>query len=405
MRKLLLALALVLACAPRAAAQITPTYSFVAGTVINPDEVNANFALLGNALNRTGGTMTGTLTTLDLLPDGDGTRDLAATGTRYRDLWLGRNATIGGTLSVTGVTAFGSTLTVTGATSLSSTLGVTGATSLNSTLAVTGAATLSGGLSVTGTATATTFSGSGASLTSIPETAITDGTLLARVAGTETISGGWTFSTTPTVTAALTMSHATAPQIWLLENDQAVGSKVWSIFANGANLSIGINNGDDTLAVSDTEVMFDRFGNAILDGSVYESSRGFAMGATQTRSFSAGNYTGSGGGSWTVASGDMIGESWRVVGDTMFFTVAIATSTISGTVTTLQVAIPGGFTAAETTSVPGQVFDGAGPAVYSTACGVPDSGSLVNITHQNGAAFVTGTDNQQVRCQIAFKVS
>lgn len=66
---------------------------------------------------------------------------------------------------------------------------------------------------VNGTATATLFSGSGASLTSIPETAITDGSLLARVADNETVSGSWTFSGNPTVSntaPTLTLTDTTA---------------------------------------------------------------------------------------------------------------------------------------------------------------------------------------------------
>lgn len=52
--------------------------------------------------------------------------------------------------------------------------------------------------------TAGTFNGSGANLVGIPETAISDGALLARNAGTETISGAWTFS------GLATFSHASS---------------------------------------------------------------------------------------------------------------------------------------------------------------------------------------------------
>ena len=82
----------------------------------------------------------------------DATYDIGKSGaSRPRDLFQSRNATIGGTLGVTGATTLSSTLGVTGATSLSSatvssTLGVTGAATLSSTLAVTGATTLTGGL-------------------------------------------------------------------------------------------------------------------------------------------------------------------------------------------------------------------------------------------------------------------
>jgi len=52
------------------------------------------------------------------------------------------------------------------------------------------------------TSTLLATTGSGASLTSIPETAITDGSLLARVAGTETIAGSWTFSSEPVLSGS-----------------------------------------------------------------------------------------------------------------------------------------------------------------------------------------------------------
>jgi len=86
-RNALIVTLLLLAAAP-ARAQITPTYSFIAGTVINPDEVNANFNLLGSALNRTGGTMTGTLTSRDIVPDGDNTRDLGSVAASWKDAFI-----------------------------------------------------------------------------------------------------------------------------------------------------------------------------------------------------------------------------------------------------------------------------------------------------------------------------
>lgn len=93
-----------------------------------------------------------------------------------------------GNLSVAGTTTFTGATTHSGAVSLASTLNVTGATSLSSlttsgntsvggTLTVTGATTHTGALSgstasFTGTVTAPLFSGSGASLTNIPTSAL-----------------------------------------------------------------------------------------------------------------------------------------------------------------------------------------------------------------------------------------
>lgn len=74
-------------------AQISAPYTFTAGTAIRSAQVNANFAMLADALNRTGGTMTGTLTARDIAMAAHNTYDVATTGTRAKNGWFAGTVT------------------------------------------------------------------------------------------------------------------------------------------------------------------------------------------------------------------------------------------------------------------------------------------------------------------------
>jgi len=170
----------------------------------------------------------------------DATYDIGKSGaSRPRDLFQSRNATIGGTLGVTGATTLSSTLGVTGATTLSSTLasgaltvtgaatvsttlGVTGATTLSSTVAtgaltVTGNETVSGTLGVTGATTLSSTLASGALTVTGNETVsgtlgVTGATTLSSTlaSGALTVTGNETVSGTLGVTGATTLSSTLA---------------------------------------------------------------------------------------------------------------------------------------------------------------------------------------------------
>jgi len=281
----LLSLLAVVALPTVAAAQITvPFPSFTAGTTIQPDEVNTNFAKFGDALNRTGGTMTGTLTTRDVFPDTHNTRDLGLTGTRFRDAFFGRNVDVGGTFGATGAATFGSTLAATGAVTFSSTLAVTGTATLRDilpqttatydvgvtgtrwrdgwfsrnvdiggTLGATGAVTFASTLAVNNTgATALDVAGgaqfgsgnvaligtdgrltalssttlanlSGANLTGLLEAHIADGAVFPRLAGAETVTGDWTWQNA-------------APRSVVYETDAPLNEKAWHVAAAAGDL-------------------------------------------------------------------------------------------------------------------------------------------------------------------------
>lgn len=194
MKKTLFALLMAIGLALPASAQISIPNSFTPNTRIVSADVNENFTELGDkSLNRGGGTATGDIIfATKIVPDADGGADIGTTllrfGTAYVDnLEVTTDLTVGGNFNLTG-DIVASTLTIEG----------TGADALDVAGGITAG---SGAVAIIGTdgripAISSTYfaSLSGANLTGIPETAISDGAVLARLAANEIITGQWHFA-------------------------------------------------------------------------------------------------------------------------------------------------------------------------------------------------------------------
>lgn len=99
---------------------------------------------------------------------------------------------------------------------------------------------------------------SGANLTGIPESAITDGSILARLAGNETISGSWNFSALLSLAVGAQINNAD-PQIIWFESDAASDAKYWRwISAAGTFVLQAVN---DAFSVGNNAIEFYRSGN------------------------------------------------------------------------------------------------------------------------------------------------
>jgi hypothetical protein len=109
MRRFLLSLLLVLGFSVPAAAQLgSVPFVFEPDTVISSSEVNTNFATVySNALLRTGGTMTGTFSSRDLVPTADNTYDIGSGSFAYQDGFFD-GALTAGSLDVAGAIIAGS---------------------------------------------------------------------------------------------------------------------------------------------------------------------------------------------------------------------------------------------------------------------------------------------------------
>jgi hypothetical protein len=133
MKRLLLVIVMMVGLAASADAQITVPHTLADGETIDAARLNTNFStVFGDALNRTGGTMTGTLTSRDVIPSANDTYDLASNGTRFQDAFFSgtvtagtstysTNVSIGGTLGVTGATTFTGAATANGVVDVNST--------------------------------------------------------------------------------------------------------------------------------------------------------------------------------------------------------------------------------------------------------------------------------------------
>lgn len=116
MRKLLGTLTFLVALTLGASAQITLPYSFTAGTVISPDEVNTNFSTLANSACNVGGcTMTGVLKVVAGTVTAPGIGFAAETNTGiYRPAAGSIAMTLAGTqrllLDATGLTVYGTNI-------------------------------------------------------------------------------------------------------------------------------------------------------------------------------------------------------------------------------------------------------------------------------------------------------
>jgi len=185
----------------------TAPYTFNANTTISSAEVNANFSTIyANALDRTGGTMTGTLNARHVLPVADNTYDLGSSSYRWANLYVvgAVNAASGGTfaapVSVTSsttpqlVVAYDSSNKVNVSVSAAGnatwdatgTLTVADNTTFSGTQTTTGAATFNGAVT-----TNATLSAAGASTgLAVTNNATVGGTL--GVTGALTASGGLT---------------------------------------------------------------------------------------------------------------------------------------------------------------------------------------------------------------------
>jgi hypothetical protein len=121
--------------------------------------------------------------------------------------------------------------------------------------------------------------------------------------------------------------------------------------------------------------------------------------------FAAGNFTGNGGMTWTVAAGDQTTFAYHKIGRKMTVAFAINTSSTSGGQTSLQITIPAALVAAKEMYGYAYVIDAAGAGVASR-CSVAASGTVISIVRPNVAVWTaTAANDTHTLGQITFETT
>lgn len=130
------------------------------------------------------------------------------------------------------------------------------------------------------------------------------------------------------------------------------------------------------------------------------------QGAWITPTFAAGTYTGVGGGSWTLAAGDVTTQAYRLSGRTLQVMWTLVTTTVAGTVGNLSIsnAAWGGLTATKAASARHAYSDNGGAEVLGSVS-VTAAATVILINRIAGANWTAATDATSTTGQITFEVS
>lgn len=128
------------------------------------------------------------------------------------------------------------------------------------------------------------------------------------------------------------------------------------------------------------------------------------QGAWITPTFAAGDFTATGGGSWTVAAGDVTTFAYLLRGRTLTIDYYIVTGTVAATASSLDIKIPAGLTSKKTIR---DFFLGnnAGAGLAMGLRGV--AAAATKITHNSnigGSGWSAATDTTEVDGTITFEV-
>jgi len=129
------------------------------------------------------------------------------------------------------------------------------------------------------------------------------------------------------------------------------------------------------------------------------------QGAPITPAFSEGDYTATGGGTFTVAAGDVTTFTYVLRGKQLFVTLFLSDVSIAGTVSRVSIKLPGGFTAAKFTETAGTIFDNSVSVASYSRAHVSATDTTFVLLLGSGANLSAATDNTHMRFVLSVEVT
>ena len=123
----------------------------------------------------------------------------------------------------------------------------------------------------------------------------------------------------------------------------------------------------------------------------------------KTPTFAAGDYSVTGGGSWTVEAGDVATYRFRILGKTMFMEIVIGGSTIGSAPVILTIALPESKKTANAWQIASGIYDN-GATVQDIKITATVSGVDILIQKIDDTAFTNGTNNQDIKFNTSFEI-
>ena len=195
----------------------------------------------------------------------------------------------------------------------------------------------------------------------------------------------------------LTITGPSIARLVLIDSSQPVNKK--TIVLQNYQQQWWAQHTNDAINAVDTELKHDRTsGNLATTGGYLEKGRLIPIGHWIDVSYSGANFT-SDVGTWVVDAGDVITNSYTLIGRTMLWLLFITSSTITGSPTGLRIALPAGLAI-------GKGFSGL---LGNSSDGVVSMGNVsasqVQLGRVGGAAFTNATNTVLVAGCFTIPIS